>query len=124
MCEIWPQDRIKSEDDKNGRVDRRNVFCFPQINVISKFPSKPNAFPYDIQEPHLILKSRVYPREVVHINMAINNIIHNIDPEATDLQYENSNLTLFRHKLFEENNEWRLTRKKVRFKVRIKFISI
>ena len=50
MCEIWPKDWIDAEDEKNDRNDRRNVFCFPQWHVISKFPSKPNAFPYDIQE--------------------------------------------------------------------------
>ena len=50
MCEIWPKDWIDAEDEKNKRKDRRNVFCFPQWNVISKFPSKPNAFPYDIQD--------------------------------------------------------------------------
>ena len=57
----------------------------------------------------MILKSRVYPREVVHINMAINNIIHGISAEATDLEYKDSNLTLMQHNLFEENNEWQFT---------------
>ena len=62
-----------------------------------------------LKEPHLILKSRVYSREVVHINMAINNIIHGISAEATDLEYRDSNLTLMRHNLFEANNEWQFT---------------
>ena len=50
MCEIWPKEWIDAEDEENERNDRRNVFCFPQWNVVSKFPSKPNAFPYDIQD--------------------------------------------------------------------------
>ena len=41
--------------------------------------------------------------------MAINNIIHGISAEATDLEYENPNLTLTQHNLFEENNEWQFT---------------
>jgi len=49
MCEIWTADLIEAEDKKYGRNDRRNVYCFPQLNIISKFTSKPEAFPYDIQ---------------------------------------------------------------------------
>ena len=41
--------------------------------------------------------------------MAINNIIHGIPAEATDLEYKDSNLTLMQHNLFEENNEWQFT---------------
>ena len=41
--------------------------------------------------------------------MAINNIIHGISAEATDLEYKDSNLTLMRHNLFEANNEWQFT---------------
>ena len=70
---------------------------------------KNTSCPSRFKEPHLILKSRVYPREVVHINMAINNIVHGIPAEATDLEYKDSNLTLMQHNLFEENNEWKFT---------------
>ena len=49
MCEIWTADLIEAEDKKYGRNDRRNVYCFPQLNIIAKFTSKPEAFPYDIQ---------------------------------------------------------------------------
>ena len=41
--------------------------------------------------------------------MAINNIVHGIPAEATDLEYKDSNLTLMQHNLFEENNEWKFT---------------
>lgn len=41
--------------------------------------------------------------------MAINNIVHSIPAEATDLEYKDSNLTLMQHNLFEENNEWKFT---------------
>ena len=43
--------------------------------------------------------------------MAVNNVIHNISADATDLNYADSNLTLFKHDLFESNNEWSIVRK-------------
>ena len=49
MCEIWTADLIEAEDKKYERNDRRNVYCFPQLNIIAKFTNKPEAFPYDIQ---------------------------------------------------------------------------
>ena len=49
MCEIWKADLIEAEDKRYERKDRRNVYCFPQLNIIAKFTSKPEAFPYDIQ---------------------------------------------------------------------------
>ena len=43
--------------------------------------------------------------------MAVNNVIHNLSADATDLDYADSNLTLFKHDLFESNNEWSIVRK-------------
>ena len=43
--------------------------------------------------------------------MAINNLVHDLPADANDLNYANSNLTLFQHELFETNNEWAIVRK-------------
>ena len=42
--------------------------------------------------------------------MAINNLVHDLPADANDLNYADSNLTLFQHELFETNNEWAIVR--------------
>ena len=71
MCEIWPKDWIDAEDNKNDRSDRRNVFCFPQWHVVSKFPSDPTAFPYDIQGRASLTASILFTFYIMPVVLAI-----------------------------------------------------
>ena len=63
-----------------------------------------------LEEPNLIFKSRAYSTDFVRLNMAINNLIHDLPADVNDLSYADSNLTLFQHELFETNNEWAVVR--------------